>query len=110
MKDLLLLHQRIQSSRGNGYGRRPNHNSQRGILKEGSSTDRVLAVIAQESPRAVGHAEIVRKSECPPGQVKWALYYLCSIGKIRSQSALDPRSPLYLRYVLVVDVERDNLS
>ena len=101
MDDIVRLALRISEANGFGYSRRRRRtNNKRGVIKEGSCTDKVLAVLTDEAPRAIAKSEIVTKSECKPKSVDWALYYLRSIKKITCVSAMDNRSPLYLRYKL----------
>lgn len=82
---------------GIGWNRR-RESSRKGKLCNGSSTEKVLAVITDASPRYLSRAEIVIRSECPAKSVDWALHYLRSINRIKCQSMLDQRSSLYLKW------------
>lgn len=101
MKDLLLFVKRLESTRGRGYSRRRASSAQKGVIKEGSCTDKVLAVLRDVAPRAIGKAEIVERSQCAPKSVDWALHYLRETRRVRCRSAMDGRSPLYLKYQIV---------
>lgn len=99
MDDIVRLALRISKTNGVGYSRR-RRNPALGVIKTGSCTDKVLEVLVCEAPRSLCKSEIVTKSQCKPKSVDWALYYLRSINKITCCSAMDNRSPLYLRYKL----------
>lgn len=65
-------------------------------IRSGSVTDRVLAALRQESPKALEAGQLRFRCNANRGGISWAVRYLQHQGLIEQIS--DPRSPCFRRY------------
>ena len=69
-----------------------------GVIKDDSSTDRVLRYLRAHRPRFLTHEQIVAGTGCKTKSVSWAVFYLRDLGIIECRRCGDRRSPLYQEY------------
>ena len=65
-------------------------------IREGSTTDRVLAELLRVHPQALDHGQLRMRCQAGRGAVSWAVRYLAALGKI--DILPDHRQVQYKRY------------